>query len=976
MRPRAVALLLVLASSALVQAEYATIYEAAVDNELTMFLEASNRISGFTEQIKSPGFIGTVFAPTDDAIQAALDTAGVTKDQLFRNNSLLVDIVQYHVVPGDAISSERLKDDGVYTSMRGKQLTITKSLGGDVAVNSGSTARVIEKDQKAGAAMFNVINNLLLPPDELASSLEEAVGSVDELSILYAAIGDAGLSSYLGNSTTVATLFAPSDDAWYTIDTMSNYYAGNTTAIMGNKQQLANLLKYHVLPGKALRASQLRDNMTLTMLNGETVMIHVTNKTARKVTERIMREQAVISARISGVDPSMHIILKPDSDGDEGTITSADVVAGSSYLHKVDAVLVPKSTLDFLDSITADSGKQVGKNATVSEAFGKNVTANGTDANATASGDETAGEPKVLQMTIENVGSNSKHLTRVFQLRPLPEVAVLRDLPHEGWHLLAGQTLSVQVEVVPQHGGILCSLIIFEFQGFLIARELRIECDPFFGDDSIPDISASAPYMRQHRRPPRARQQPLSQGRRSRAARLRQLAVGGNAEQLQQELGQYKDRTDVTSHLSKVPGLAEARPSLLRGDALYVSEQGSSSESSRKYQGFVREVLQEEVLLRFSRRFHDQVFLPGRRFNVRFAIKRTGFVFMHEPLDVARRGLVAGARPELLLPPPDAAAVPGNGLEVQHWFDRKVASNPEQRAAVQSIVAGTCGRLPYIIWGPPGTGKTSTMVEAAAQVLKLLPSSRLLLVSPSNLAADLLAQRLLQSGRPKPRGDLLDGLLPVCWWDEGKQAFELPPLAAVVQGRVRVVVVTALMAGKLHALGVPAGHFSHIMFDEAGHAEEPLALCALAGLSGSATAVVLAGDPKQLGPVIHSRLRVGEAGLRLSLLERLAGSKPYSAAEQHPTAAAGLIVKLVRNYRSHPELLELPSRLFYGGQLQACASSDVTHTLLHWERLRCKPMPLLFHSIVGKDEREGNSPSWFNIQECKQASSAALRLLA
>jgi hypothetical protein len=42
-------------------------------------------------------------------------------------------------------------------------------LGGDVAVNSGSTAQVIEKDQKAGAAMFNVIDNLLLPPDELAS---------------------------------------------------------------------------------------------------------------------------------------------------------------------------------------------------------------------------------------------------------------------------------------------------------------------------------------------------------------------------------------------------------------------------------------------------------------------------------------------------------------------------------------------------------------------------------------------------------------------------------------------------------------------------------------------------------------------------------------------------------------------------------------------------------------------------------------
>jgi uncharacterized surface protein with fasciclin (FAS1) repeats len=59
---------------------------------------------------------------------------------------------------------------------------------------------------------------------------------------------------------------------------MSNYYAGNATAITGNKKQLANLLKYHVLPGKALRAGQLRDNMTLTMYNGETVMIHVSKK--------------------------------------------------------------------------------------------------------------------------------------------------------------------------------------------------------------------------------------------------------------------------------------------------------------------------------------------------------------------------------------------------------------------------------------------------------------------------------------------------------------------------------------------------------------------------------------------------------------------------------------------------------------------------------------------------------------------------
>jgi hypothetical protein len=51
------------------------------------------------------------------------------------------------------------------------------SLGGDVAVNSGSTASVIDKDTKAGAAMFNIVDNLLVPADELASVSSE-VGPV------------------------------------------------------------------------------------------------------------------------------------------------------------------------------------------------------------------------------------------------------------------------------------------------------------------------------------------------------------------------------------------------------------------------------------------------------------------------------------------------------------------------------------------------------------------------------------------------------------------------------------------------------------------------------------------------------------------------------------------------------------------------------------------------------------------------------
>jgi hypothetical protein len=62
---------------------------------------------------------------------------------------------------------------------------------------------------------------------------------------------------------------------------------------------------------------------------------------------------------------------------------------------------------------------------------------------------------------------------------------------------------------------------------------------------------------------------------------------------------------------------------------------------------------------------------------------------------------------------------------------------------------------------------------------------------------------------------------------------------------------------------------------QAGHAEEPVALAALAGLAGPKARVVLAGDPRQLGPVIHSRL-ARRHGLGVSWMERLMTRAPYA----------------------------------------------------------------------------------------------------
>ena len=138
--------------------------------------------------------------------------------------------------------------------------------------------------------------------------------------------------------------------------------------------------------------------------------------------------------------------------------------------------------------------------------------------------------------------------------------------------------------------------------------------------------------------------------------------------------------------------------------------------------------------------------------------------------------------------------------------------------------------------------------------------------------------------------------------------------------------------------------------------------------------MVLGGDPKQLGPVIHSpaaKEKHGEShGLSTSLLERLLalpkGMYAKSTTGQHPTFKGynpRYITMLVRNYRSHKLLLQVPNALFYDDSLESCANPMVTECRLHWEGLPTKGVPLFWHGIEGKEDREANSPSWFNGDE-------------
>lgn len=78
------------------------------------------------------------------------------------------------------------------------------------------------------------------------------------------------------------------------------------------------------------------------------------------------------------------------------------------------------------------------------------------------------------------------------------------------------------------------------------------------------------------------------------------------------------------------------------------------------------------------------------------------------------------------------------------WFNEQISTNQEQMNAIKNIVNCTAYPFPYVVFGPPGTGKTSCIVECIAQILKLKPLSRIMVTAQSNSACDEVGVRLLK----------------------------------------------------------------------------------------------------------------------------------------------------------------------------------------------------------------------------------------
>ncbi len=272
-------------------------------------LVAAIDAAGLTSTLKGPGPF-TVFAPTNAAFEALPDGALET---LLANPTVLADLLTYHVVSGNVMSSD-LTDGPVTTLFNGE--TIEVSVSGTVTLNGSAT--VTSADNEASNGVVHIINEVLFPEGfELPKqNIVEIAAGTPDLSILVEALTlYPDLVEALSDEGTY-TVFAPNNDAF----TAFLGVIGQTGLDDIPEEVLRDVLEYHVISTAALLSADLSDGQTAATLGGEDVTV-----------------------TIDGSD-----VFISDSK-----VLSPDVVASNGVVHIMEDVMVPPSIVPIVGTIVA-----------------------------------------------------------------------------------------------------------------------------------------------------------------------------------------------------------------------------------------------------------------------------------------------------------------------------------------------------------------------------------------------------------------------------------------------------------------------------------------------------------------------------------------------------------------------------------------------------------------------------------------------
>lgn len=314
----------------------------------------------------------------------------------------------------------------------------------------------------------------------------------------------------------------------------------------------------------------------------------------------------------------------------------------------------------------------------------------------------------------------------------------------------------------------------------------------------------------------------------------------------------------------------------------------------------------------------------------------------------------------------------------------KTRLNAEQAIVVKCAMRYTgpvnpaLANHPYVIFGPPGTGKTTTLVEYILQVLhQNMDCNRILVTAPSNWAADNLARMLMENGlddtmilrvQASSRNvkSVPEDIMKLCAHLVKKDKFKKPNWTQINEARVVVCTCTtaANIRKKYRNLLLRFHTFTHCVIDEAGQATEPEILASFMGLLTMNSALVLAGDPQQLRPMVNTK-SFRRDGLGMSVLERFTDvtvcpSSPHALKEDGSCDHA-YTAFLTQNFRSHSSILKVPNELLYYGKLIPMGPQRTIDLPSCVGAVR--DFGIICHGIVGQERREKGFPSFFNPHE-------------
>lgn len=311
-----------------------------------------------------------------------------------------------------------------------------------------------------------------------------------------------------------------------------------------------------------------------------------------------------------------------------------------------------------------------------------------------------------------------------------------------------------------------------------------------------------------------------------------------------------------------------------------------------------------------------------------------------------------------------------------HFHNRNL--NPSQ----QQAIAGICDNKEItIVHGPPGTGKTTTLIEAIWQLTK--NGEKVIVSAPSNTAVDNISRglikqgiRLLRVGNASKVDETIFSHTPEGKLNNSKQLKEIKQLRQRAEEFRRMALKYKRSFGKaereqrqllfkevknirteikklqvyneeklfeeaqviagtpigLHDAGLSKMKFSTLVIDEAGQCIEPLAWC----IFPLADKIVLAGDHWQLPPTVLSH-EASRRGLNRSILEVA-------------VATCDPVYLLDTQYRMRPSIAGFSSHYFYDNLLTTAA--HLADTGVH----------ITFIDTAGSGSNEKHGPDGLSLQ--------------